>query len=155
MKTIVFKREELKKIPEEIDELYTSKNFEKFFKKVDYIINTLPSTKETRGLLSGDILKNCEKSPKFINVGRGDIIDENTILSALEKNWISNAVLDVFEIEPLPLESLLWKHPKVIITAHIAARTFAKDISKLFLENLELYLNEKEMKYVVDVNKGY
>lgn len=155
MKVVVFKRETLKNIPEEVDELYSSDNFLKFFENVDYIVNTLPSTKQTKGLLSGKVLKSCKNSPVLINVGRGNVIDEKSILNSLENKWISKAILDVFEIEPLPKESLLWKHPDVIVTPHIAARTFAKDISKLFIENMERYMNEQELKYQVDFKRGY
>lgn len=81
---------------------------------VDYIVNVLPHTSETAGMLSGDVLKICaEKRPVFINVGRGSIIDEASLLQALEKGWISAAILDVFPVEPLPTSSALWDHPKV------------------------------------------
>ena len=53
------------------------------------------------------------KSPVFINIGRGDIISEEDILEALDKNWLSSAILDVFDPEPLRSESKLWKHPQV------------------------------------------
>ena len=75
----------------------------------DFLVNTLPSTPATRGLLSGDALQACACDARapgrptiFINVGRGDIMDEASILNALESGWIDHAVLDVFPIEPLP-----------------------------------------------------
>ena len=75
----------------------------------DFLVNTLPSTPATRGLLSGDALKACAGDARapgrptiFINVGRGDIMDEASILHALESGWIDHAVLDVFPVEPLP-----------------------------------------------------
>jgi phosphoglycerate dehydrogenase-like enzyme len=123
---------------------------------IDYLISVIPSTKETRGLLNHDTLKNCELSkPVFINVGRGDIISEKSILNALEKGWISKAILDVFETEPLPQESELWNHEKVVITPHVAAISFASNVTKVFFENLKRLDNSQDLKYSVNWRSGY
>lgn len=53
------------------------------------------------------------KDAVFINIGRGDVISEGDLITALDAGWVSAAILDVFEVEPLPKESGLWKHPKV------------------------------------------
>jgi phosphoglycerate dehydrogenase-like enzyme len=141
--------------PEYIDKLYVKGEFSEFLSDLDYVISTLPSTKETNGLLNDNVLKNCKRSPVFINVGRGNTINEGTILHALEQKWISKAILDVFEREPLPIESKLWKHKDVIITPHVSARTFERDISKVFFDNLELYLGGKPLKHQVEWERGY
>ena len=78
------------------------------------IVSCLPATDSTTGLLDGGVLAVCkEKSPLFINVGRGNIIKEDEILTALNNGWISYAVLDVFNTEPLPTTSKLWDHSQV------------------------------------------
>ena len=82
----------------------------------DYICSVLPQTPQTDDILSNDVLSNCTKKPMIINIGRGNIISEDAILKALEKGWISHAVLDVFREEPLPKESPLWSSSKVSIT---------------------------------------
>ena len=85
-------------------------------KNCDYVINVLPSTEATRGLLNGDILANCsDKKSVFVNIGRGSIINETDLVKALKNNWISGAILDVFEEEPLSRDSKLWKLPQVIL----------------------------------------
>ena len=76
-------------------------------------------------LLSGDVLKACSKEyggkgPIFMNVGRGDVISEASLLAALDDGWISGAILDVFEIEPLPKESRLWEMSNVVISPHVS-----------------------------------
>ncbi|CAI5711409.1 unnamed protein product [Hyaloperonospora brassicae] len=72
-------------------------------KQSDYVVNALPSTNATRYLLTEQVLAVChKKKPVFVNVGRGDVISENTILAALAKGLFSKAVLDVLEKEPLP-----------------------------------------------------
>ena len=78
----------------------------------DYIVSVLPSTPESRGLLSGDVLsaaasKNGGKSPVFLNVGRGDVVSEESLVNALDEKFISGAILDVFSVEPLSPESHL------------------------------------------------
>ncbi|KAG3055772.1 hypothetical protein PC122_g21618, partial [Phytophthora cactorum] len=103
----------------------------------DYVVNVLPSTDATRYLLTENALEVCrKKQPVFINVGRGDVISEETIVNALEKGLLSKAVLDVFEKEPLPKESPLWLHPKVIVTPHIAGTVFPEDVADVFVKNL-------------------
>jgi len=121
----------------------------------DIIVNVLPSTKETRGLLDGDVLKSCGENKLFINVGRGDVVSEEALLKALDQGWLSRAVLDVFIKEPLPAESPLWRHPSVLITPHIATISYPDDVAELFVENLALYLKGTPMRFVADLGKGY
>jgi phosphoglycerate dehydrogenase-like enzyme len=83
----------------------------------DYIINVLPSTPDTIGLLNGDMLKHCaQKQSVFINIGRGTVIKEKDLVNALSRGWLSAAILDVFETEPLPPSSVLWTMPQVKYT---------------------------------------
>lgn len=99
-----------------LDQQRTVDNLPDILKNCDYIINVLPSTENTIGLLNGNVLEHCkDKNAVFINIGRGSIIRETDLINALEQKWISAAILDVFEIEPLPKESKLWSFPQVII----------------------------------------
>ncbi|XP_066597862.1 glyoxylate/hydroxypyruvate reductase A-like [Prorops nasuta] len=132
------------------DELYD------ILQNCDYIINVLPTTEMTRGLLNGDVLMNCKsKSSVFINIGRGTIINEQDLVNALEKNWISAAILDVFEQEPLPKESKLWKLPQVTISPHNSGITRAQDVAKLFAENYAKYLRNETLPHTFDWTRGY
>lgn len=88
----------------------------------DYICNVLPQTPETDDILSHDVLSNCTKKPVFMNIGRGNAISEEAILKALDRGWISHAILDVFREEPLPKESPLWSSPKVIYSGFIPSQ---------------------------------
>lgn len=121
----------------------------------DYVINTLPSTPETIGLLNGDILQATRKMPVFINVGRGNIINENALLKALENNWLSHAVLDVFQKEPLPPESLLWNSDKVTITPHCAAISQPRNVAKDFVCSYLRYKANIPLNNVVNWKNGY
>jgi len=121
----------------------------------DVIVNVLPSTAQTRGLLDDGGLKACGEGKVFINVGRGDVVSEASLLEALQQGWLRRAVLDVFAQEPLPSTSALWAHPAVRITPHIAAVTYPEDTAELFVKNLGLYLGGEPLLYKVDLDKGY
>ena len=83
------------------------------------------------------------------------MISENEIINALNNKWISGAILDVFESEPLPQSSPLWSHPNVLITPHNAAVSRAKDCVKLFVENYGKYVAKQQMLYLIDWESGY
>lgn len=130
----------------------------------DYIVSVLPSTPQTRGLLSNDVLKAASNSkgglcPVFINVGRGDVIDETSLVEALDNKFISGAILDVFVEEPLPTNSELWSRSDVIVSPHVSGLTQASDVPKVFLSNYQRYVENNcltsELKFQVDWKKGY
>lgn len=107
-----------------------------FLRNCDYIFCALPNTSDTQGMLSGDILENCkERKSIFINVGRGNVIDDQTIEKAIRLNWIGGAILDVFNTEPLPEDSILWTLPNVVITPHVSGPSLPGQVAKAFLGN--------------------
>jgi phosphoglycerate dehydrogenase-like enzyme len=129
-------------------------------KTSDYICNVCPSTPATKGLLGAGVLAACATSNGgrggvFINVGRGDACDEESIVTALEHGWISGAILDVFEVEPLPKESRLWDMPNVVLTPHVSAVTFASDVADVLQANYGRYTSKEELMYVVSLSDGY
>ncbi|EEY64651.1 glyoxylate/hydroxypyruvate reductase A, putative [Phytophthora infestans T30-4] len=124
--------------------------------KSDYLINLLPSTSATRYVLNEKNLELCrELSPVLINIGRGDVISEKTLIDALNKGTLSKAVLDVFEKEPLPKESELWEHPSVLLTPHVSGKVFPEDVAAMFLDNFNRYIKDEPVRYKVDWAKGY
>lgn len=120
----------------------------------DCIVSILPHTDRTIGLLDGKF-SFCKKSPVFINVGRGSVISEHYLAQALDSKLISMAVLDVFQPEPPSVDSILWTHPKVIITPHIASETRTCDLAKVFMENLSHFLKGEKLNFTVDWHSGY
>ncbi|KAL7581716.1 hypothetical protein ACA910_022256 [Epithemia clementina (nom. ined.)] len=135
-------------------------NIQEAIQAGDYIVSVLPSTAETRGILSESLLASASKanggkSPVFLNVGRGDVVQESTLLSSLEQGHISAAILDVFETEPLTKQSPFWDHPNVIVSPHVSGLTQASDVPRVFSENYERYVNGHPLLYVVDWDKGY
>ena len=120
----------------------------------DYIINILPHSPQTIGLLD-DVLSACNRSPVLINLGRGSVVSGKSLLSALDEGFVSGAVLDVFETEPLPADSPLWSHPRILITPHIGAETRVQDLAELFVQNYQLLVENKPLMFVIDWTQDY
>lgn len=149
-------RTPLKESLDYLDEHRTIDRLPDMLMSSDYIINVLPSTPNTSGLLNGDMLKNCKtRGSVFINVGRGTIVKEADLVNALEQGWISGAILDVFEEEPLPNESKLWTLPQVTISPHISGVTRGKDVAMFFAENYKNYIKGEPLLNEVDLERGY
>jgi phosphoglycerate dehydrogenase-like enzyme len=139
-----------------IDEYRLTNELEEILSVSDYICSILPSTSETTGFLDKDGFRSCaNKKSVFINIGRGNVVSEGTIVKAIRNGWLDGAILDVFIDEPLPATSELWDLPKVIISPHIAAYTFADDLADLFAEQVDRYLKGQPIKYAIDWGKRY
>lgn len=111
--------------------------------EADIVISSLPSNKDTLHILDYDKFKTMKKDALFINVGRGDVVDEAGLLKALEET-MRKVVLDVFEEEPLDDKSPLWTHPKVILTPHHS--NSSPDLTKRHTELLMSALRSIEEK---------
>jgi glyoxylate/hydroxypyruvate reductase A len=86
----------------------------------DYVVSVLPSTDQTRGMFNRSLFTQFNTSAFFINIGRGDLVDESDLIEALDDGQFAGAVLDVMSVEPLPVDSPLWLHPGVQLTPHIS-----------------------------------
>ena len=126
-------------------------------KDADVIVNALPLTDDTRGLLGDDFFAvEFASPPYFINVGRGATVDTEALLEALQAGRIAGAGLDVTDPEPLPSDHALWRQPNVIITPHGSARGGDRRRHNLGIaENLRRYLAGDALLNVVDPQRGY
>lgn len=97
------------------------KGLQTLLKQSDIVVNLLPDTVETRGIINDDFLAQLPKGAAIINVGRGHQLQGEALLRGLNRGHISGAVLDVFPEEPLPAEDPLWHHPGIIVTGHVAS----------------------------------
>jgi len=123
----------------------------------DYVALTLPLTPETRGIIGEKELNAMKPTAVIINIGRGGLIDEAALVSALEEKRITGAGLDVTAIEPLPVDSRLWDLDSVILSPHIAGgmEDYEARATDIFCDNLERYINGKRLRNVIDKKKGY
>ena len=123
----------------------------------DFVVLSLPLTKETRGMIGEEQLRNMKRTSYLINVSRGRIVRENMLIKALKGGWIAGAGLDTFEDEPLPETSELWTLKNVIITPHVAGQTpyYMERLTDLFCENLDRFIHKRHLINVVDKTLGY
>ncbi|PLR75802.1 hydroxyacid dehydrogenase [Bacillus sp. V3-13] len=142
-----------------VDEMYTPHELNSVLPSCDYVVVTLPLTSETHHLFGAEQFKNMKPSAFFINIGRGEIVDEQALVQALQTGEIAGAGLDVFETEPLGTDSPLWEMENVIITPHTSGSTehyTKRVIEDIFIPNLKSYLKgEKPAINQVDFSKGY
>jgi phosphoglycerate dehydrogenase-like enzyme len=141
-----------------IDELYLTEQMMDALPKADFIVSILPSTPETKHLLTKDHFVAMKNTAVFINIGRGDLVDESLLLHALEKNEIAHAFLDVFEKEPLVKDHPFWKMKNVTVTPHLSSVTqnYLPRALEIFKHNLNTYLNKTgDYMNIIDLKKGY
>lgn len=98
-------------------------SLKELFAVSDFLVVACPLTPQTRGMINLQVLADAKPSLVLINVGRGPVICETDLLSALNAGTINAAILDVFEVQPLPADSGLRRHPRVLLTPHIAGIT--------------------------------
>lgn len=123
--------------------------------QANVLINTLPSTEHTRGIIDGQLLQALPADATVFNLGRGDALCEEALRVWLDTHEEVSAVLDVFAVEPLPLDHWMWQHPRVSITPHIAAVSFPQDVIRIFLANLQRWREGHTLAYVIDPKRGY
>ena len=126
-------------------------------KSSDFIVNTLPLTPETRGLIGAKQIRYLRKDAFLINISRGFIIDETALMDALKNGRLAGALLDVFDQEPLPSDSPLYTTPRLVVTPHVSGvfADMVETIVALFHENLGLYLEGKPLFNPVGRKRGY
>ncbi len=156
MKVIALKKHPDKK-PDYVDEIIDSEGFDRLLRQSDFIVLTLPLTGETRHMVGEEQLRSMNPRAYVINMGRGALIDTNALLKALKEGWIAGAGLDVFENEPLPTDSELWKLDNVLITPHVAGASpyYDERAVEVFCDNLKRYIEGKPLRNVVDKKAGY
>jgi phosphoglycerate dehydrogenase-like enzyme len=105
--------------------------------EVDGVVATLPGTAQTNGLLGQSFFGSLRLGATIVNVGRGTVIDEDALVTALNSGVVGFAALDVFAHEPLPPDSALWGMPNVIVSPHTSALSAAEDrlIAEVFVTN--------------------
>jgi phosphoglycerate dehydrogenase-like enzyme len=136
-------------------------------KNADFVVNCLPLTPKTEGYFDMKKFEQMssgarsasggKKSSYFINIGRGKTVVEKDLIEALKKGLIAGAALDVFETEPLPANSPLWKMDDVILTPHVSGWTpeYTNRVVNIFCENLKAYIKGAKIPTLVDKKRGY
>jgi phosphoglycerate dehydrogenase-like enzyme len=141
-----------------IEKVYTIDTMDEAFKEADYIVSVLPSTAETRYIINESHIEVMKSGSVFINIGRGDVVEEELLVKALNEGKIAHAFLDVFETEPLPRNHIFWKMSNVTATPHISSYTrhYLPRCIEIFKHNLGQYMNgTKDFINLIDLDRGY
>jgi phosphoglycerate dehydrogenase-like enzyme len=123
----------------------------------DFVVVATPLTDETRGLIDAAALAAMKPTAVLVNVGRGPVVDEQALVAALQGGTIAGAALDVFETEPLPAASPLWRLDNVLLSPHSADHVagWLEDAMACFLQNLRRFTAGEPLANVVDPRRGY
>lgn len=142
--------------PDFVDHVGLSDEVLSLVADADVIVNSLPLTDATRGVVDARLFAAARRGTYFINVGRGATVDTDALLAALQNGQLAGAGLDVTDPEPLPADHPLWKAGNVIITPHVSARgSDRRRHQLLLLENLKRYSAGEPLYNVVDPSRGY
>ncbi|SHI25653.1 2-hydroxyacid dehydrogenase [Pollutimonas bauzanensis] len=95
--------------------------FPQFLSRTDILVCLLPDTPQTRGIIRAETISRLAPGAGIVNAGRGAHVVMADLISALDSGQLGGAILDVFEQEPLPAHAAPWRHPKILVTPHIAA----------------------------------
>lgn len=140
---------------QDVDSYFHGSDLLNFAGGLDYLVCVLPRTDDTNKIVDAKLLDVLPSHAVFINVGRGNAVDEPALVNALNSGKLAAAVLDVFEKEPLPEGHPFWTTPNLYMTFHTSAISYPEDITKLFIENYQLYREGKPLKHLVDFERGY
>ncbi len=126
-----------------------------FLNQCDYCVCVLPLTQDTRGIMNADFFAKLPKGAWVINVARGGHLVEEDLIAALDSGHLAGAVLDVFQTEPLPEDSPIWRHPKITATPHIAGITDPNNALAYVADCVARCEEGRVLDNVVDLSKGY
>jgi len=123
----------------------------------DYLLLAMPATPDTKGIVAEPELRAMKSDGVIINLGRGNAIDEKSLIVALQEKWIRGAALDVFEVEPLPDNHVFYTLDNILVSAHTAdhTKTWTEDSMRIFLTNFARYTKGEPLLNLVDKGVGY
>jgi glyoxylate/hydroxypyruvate reductase A len=119
------------------------------------VVNLLPLTPETRGLLNGAFFARLPAGASVVNLARGGHLVEADLLQALDRGRLAHAVLDVFGTEPLPPEHPFWTHERITVLPHAAAQTDVRSAAAVAAANIEALAAGRPIAHEVQRSRGY
>ena len=132
-----------------------SEALEAFLNASRVVVLLLPNTAGTRNIINRESLARLPEGAAIINAGRGELIDDDALIEALDSGRVARAVLDVFRDEPLPDDHPYWSHPSVTVSPHLASITNPRTAAPVLAENLSRLQRGEPVQPLVDRGRGY
>ena len=129
--------------------------FDAFLDGVKVLVNLLPHTSDTRGVLNAQVFEKLARGAYLINVARGGHLVEADLLDALASGQLNAATLDVFREEPLPPDHPFWREPRITITPHISALTLRHESVEQVAQKINALMRGETVSGVVNLERGY
>ena len=121
----------------------------------EILVSLLPMTPETENILDASLFARLPRGAGIINAGRGRQLVEADLLAALKSGQVSAAVLDVFREEPLPPAHPFWRHPRIIMTPHVAAETHPPTAAAIIAQAIDDFEAGRPVAHLIDRRRGY
>lgn len=142
---------------EYFNKCYSKDNMQEMLSQSDVVVITIPYTKQTENLIDQNALNAIKEGAIFINISRGTIVDEKSLIEKLKFGKIKKAALDVFEDEPLSKDNPIWQLENVIITPHNSWMSEERNSRRfeIIYKNLKNYKEGKQLEGIINMEKGY
>jgi len=134
---------------------YAANDLDEFLAAPDFVVLCLPLNKHTYHIIGLPEFAQMKNSAYLVNVARGALVDEDALVKALNEGMIEGAILDVFEEEPLPTDSLLWDMQNVTVTAHLSGPADPNEAYDIFIRNIRRYRSSEPLINQVDLDRGF
>lgn len=156
MRVVAFKRSQ-PAVKDLADVVYTPDMLDEILPSLDYLIVAVPLTPETKGMIGRHQLDRMKRSAFIVNIARGDIVEQDALIDALNSERIAGAGLDVFVPDPLPGGHPLFSTKNVILTPHISgvSHRLWRRVMDIWVENIRRFLDGRELINQVDKRRGY
>ena len=137
--------------------VHASSELRSLLGEADYVVAAAPLTDATRAMFDAEAFAAMRSGARFINVGRGQLVDEDALVAAVRSGSIAGAALDVFTQEPLPDSHPLWTLDGVLVSPHMSGDVIGwhADLSRLFVDNFDRWRSGAPLRNVVDKRRGY